>query len=125
MTGAVVSNIILMVEDVGRAVAFYRDTLGLRVRAAVGAFAFLDGGGTTLVLRQSDGPLPAETDRVEVVLEVDDPEATYRQWVDAGVRFRVELRPVNSTDDRDLVAADFRDPDGNLLSLTGWVPRVT
>ena len=119
----VVSNVILLVEDIDRAVAFYRDALGMRLRAEAGAFAFLDGGGTTLVLRASEEPLGAPSDRVEVVLEVDDPAAAYEEWKGAGVEFRIELRPITSNGDRDLVAADFRDPDGNLLSLTGWVDR--
>jgi hypothetical protein len=39
-----------------------------------------------------------------------------------GVPFEVELRPVSTDGERQLLAAHFRDPDGNLASLTGWAP---
>ncbi len=37
------------------------------------------------------------------------------------VEFRVEPREVMRQGDRALHAADFRDPDGHVLSITGWV----
>ena len=38
----------------------------------------------------------------------------------AGVEFRNTPRVVMGTEGRELLAADFRDPDGNVLSITGW-----
>jgi hypothetical protein len=38
-----------------------------------------------------------------------------------GVPFEVEPRPVTSDGERTLLAAHFRDPDGHLVSVTGWV----
>jgi len=40
------------------------------------------------------------------------------------VTFRRELRAVTSDDTRVMYAADFRDPDGYILSIAGWVART-
>ena len=107
-----ISNVMLLVADLERATFYYTDVLGFAELGRSDEFAFLDGGGTTLAMRRSDAPLGPPSDRVEVVLEVDDPEATYDEWNAAGVAFAVELRPVTSAGDRTLVAAHFRDPEG-------------
>jgi catechol 2,3-dioxygenase-like lactoylglutathione lyase family enzyme len=122
-----VSNLILRVADLPRALAFYRDTLGMGVRFASDEFAFLDGGGIALVLNKPEAP-PAQASAglaalTEVVLEVDDVRARYAELEKRGVPFSREPRPVTSDAQRDLLATDFRDPDGHVLSLTGWVPR--
>ncbi len=116
-----ISNIILRVEDLARSLEFYRDRLGLTVLGSSEAFAFLDGRGVTLALN-AIGPAIAEhpPGLVEVVFEVDDVVATYEALAAAGVQFRGDPQVVMSDGDRDLVAADFRDPDGNVLSITGW-----
>lgn len=113
---------ILRVGDLGRAVAFYRDRLGLRVSSVGPAFAFFDLGGVHLALNRVTGGDPAAaSSTTELALEADDPVDTYRRWLDAGVQFEVELRRVMDQEGRSLLAAHFRDPDGHLVSLTGWV----
>ncbi len=47
---APIGVVMLGVRD--RAVAFYRDMLGLTVKQEMPGFAFLDGGGVTLALSQ-------------------------------------------------------------------------
>ncbi|HKZ29599.1 MAG TPA: VOC family protein [Acidimicrobiia bacterium] len=121
-----ISNIILRVGELGRSLAFYRDRLGMTVLGAAGEFAFLDGGGLTLALNAVGEEIEANPPGlVEVVFEVDDVEATYVALTGAGVQFRVAPRTVMSSDGRDLLAADFRDPDGNVLSITGWRSAVS
>ena len=113
---------VLRVADLGRAVEFYRDLLGLQVSSVGPAFAFFDLGSVHLALNRIDGGDPAAAaSTTEVVLEVDDPIATHAAWGEAGVEFSVDLRPVMEQDGRRLLAAHFRDPDGHLVSLTGWV----
>jgi len=116
-----ISNIILRVEDLARSLEFYRDRLGLTVLGSSEAFAFLDGRGVTLALN-AIGPAIAEhpPGLVEVVFEVDNVVTTYEALAAAGVEFRGDPQVVMSDGGRDLVAADFRDPDGNVLSITGW-----
>jgi catechol 2,3-dioxygenase-like lactoylglutathione lyase family enzyme len=115
------STIVLRVANLGGAVEFYRDTLGLPVTSVGPAFAFFELGGTELALNRRDGGDPAAAaSTTEVVLEVDDPVETFRRWREAGVPFAVELRAVMEQEGRRLMAAHFRDPDGHLVSLTGW-----
>jgi len=118
-----ISNVILRVRDLVRSLEFYRDRLGMTVLGSSEAFAFLDGGGVTLALNAIGVEMEASPPGlVEVVFEVEDVEATYEALSSAGVPFRLEPRLVMSTEGRDLLAADFRDPDGNVLSITGWRP---
>ncbi len=55
------------------------------------------------------------------MLEVNDVHASYDKLAARGVPFEVELRVVTTDGSHDLLAAHFRDPDGHLASLTGWV----
>lgn len=118
-TSTRLSHVMLAVEDIDRSVAFYAGTLGLDLLHRTPAMAFLDAGGTTIVVRTGFDAGPG--DAVEIVLESPDVHRTFAAWRQRGVAFRVELRPVMQAGGRHLVAADFRDPDGHLLSLTGWV----
>ena len=57
----------------------------------------------------------------EVVFQVPDVFATYDDLAARGVPFAVEPRPVTGGGAQTLFAAHFRDPDGNLASISGWV----
>ncbi len=116
-----ISHVILAVADLGRSIPFY-ESLGLELTGRSGEFAFLDGGGVTLALRSHEAPAPPGA--TEVVLEVDDIAADFAALREAGVGFRIEPRLVMAAGERELHAADFRDPDGHVLSITGWVDRA-
>lgn len=113
------SRVILRVEDMGRAIAFWRDAVGLAPVFESEDFTFLNAGEAQVVLNRVDSP--PEPGMTEVVLESDDVAAEYSAMRARGVPFEVDLRAVTSDGDRDLLAAHFHDPDGNLASLTGWV----
>jgi catechol 2,3-dioxygenase-like lactoylglutathione lyase family enzyme len=122
-----VSNVILRVADLARSIEFYRDRLGMPVRFSNDEFAGIDGGGVTVLLehsRQPSAPNAGLSALTEVVLEVPDVTEAYKTLKGRGVPFRIEPRLVTSNGSQDLLAADFRDPDGHALSLTGWVPHV-
>lgn len=109
--------IMLGVTDLARAVAFYRDTLGLKLNGEVpGEFAFFNGGGVTLALAV---PLsknsPAMVGATEVVFSVPGVRAAHQALVARGVKFLVEPRVVNPP----MWAANFTDPDGHRLSIFG------
>jgi lactoylglutathione lyase len=111
-----VGHIMLGVTNLERSLRFYRDALGLSVQFTVEEFAFLDGGGVTIVLRGTPNlGEPGDAMRTEVVFAVDDIDAAYRSLQARGVSFRVEPRMVTG----DRYAADFRDPDGHVLSIFG------
>jgi len=114
-----IARVMLRVTDLEQAVEFWSETVGFDVVFSGGAFAFLDGGGVQLALNEVDRVDPGSL--TELVIEVDDFESEFTAAVERGVPFEVEPRTVTSEGGRDLVAAHFRDPDGNLASLTGWV----
>lgn len=101
-------------------VAFWSERVGLIIQSRAGPFAFLDGGGAQLALNQVEAP-PKDSSLTEIVFEVDDIVATHADLQARGIPFEVEPRAVISDGARDLLAAHFRDPDGHLASITGWV----
>lgn len=115
-----IGQIILRVSDIDSSVAFWTETVGLELTTKAGSFAFLEGGGIQLVLNQLDGQVP-DTSLTEIVFELDDVVSGHGELAARGVPFEVELRPVTSHDGRDLLASHFRDPDGHLASVVGWV----
>jgi catechol 2,3-dioxygenase-like lactoylglutathione lyase family enzyme len=118
-----IGNLILAVSDLERSLRFYRDILGLKVvRTIPGDFVFLDGGGVTLALRQAPG-IGSGQCRDELSFETDDVRAVYAELQSKGVSFTRPPRAVTGDGRGDLYAADFRDPDSHILSITGWVPN--
>lgn len=102
-----------------RSVVFYRDAVGLEVITSSEVFSFFDAGSIRLALNVFDDPGPSAT--TEIVLEVEDVLAVHAAMSRRGVPFEVEPRPVTADGTRELHAAHFRDPDGHLWSITGWV----
>lgn len=115
-----IHRIILRVADLETSVEFWTGKVGLELAGKGGGFAFLDGGGVQLVLNQVD-EVPADSSLTEIVFQEDDVRAAYDELSGRGVPFEIELRPVTSDGNHELLAAHFRDPDGHLASLTGWV----
>jgi methylmalonyl-CoA/ethylmalonyl-CoA epimerase len=113
-----ISQIILRVSDMGRAISFWSERVGLPVLSESADFAFLDGGSIQLILNRRDGY--SGTALTEVVFEMEDVRSMFVSMKERGVPFEVDLRPVTSDGSRDLLAAHFRDADGNMASLTGW-----
>jgi catechol 2,3-dioxygenase-like lactoylglutathione lyase family enzyme len=108
--------IMLGIDDLEKSVAFYRDQLGLKLSAQFEGFAFLDGSGVTLALSralaQATGKGPGAT---EIVFSVEHVRAAYDALRAAGVNFLTEPRVVSGAN----WAANFKDPDGHLLSIFG------
>jgi catechol 2,3-dioxygenase-like lactoylglutathione lyase family enzyme len=111
-----ISIVMLGVRDLARAVAFYRDTLGLPVKFEVPGFAFFDGGKVTLCLSQ---PLARANDRIagatEIVFSVEDVTGAYEALREKGIMFTHAPRNVTGSD----WAANFEDPEGHKLSIFG------
>jgi catechol 2,3-dioxygenase-like lactoylglutathione lyase family enzyme len=108
--------VMLGVSDGEKSAAFYRDRLGLKMTGQHEGFVFLDAGGLLLALSsslaQAVGEIPGA---VEVVFSVEHVRAAYAALREAGVEFTHEPRPVTGP----LWGANFRDPDGHLLSIFG------
>ncbi|HWL48623.1 MAG TPA: VOC family protein [Acidimicrobiia bacterium] len=114
------SNIILRVSDLGESVVFWRDLVGLELSWSGDEFAFFVIGENRLTLNQ---PLvfEDETSNTEIVFEVEDVHSVVSEMRERGVPFEVEPRAVTTDGERTLFAAHFRDPDGHVASVTGWV----
>lgn len=109
--------VMLGVKDLDRAVAFYRDTLGLTLQQLIpGDFAFFAAGSVTLGLSIPHAKNSANmVGATEVVFSVDDVRAAHQALRGRGVQFTVEPRNVAGP----MWSANFNDPDGHRLSIFG------
>ncbi|MEW2382880.1 VOC family protein [Micromonospora sp. NPDC047707] len=113
----------LLVTDLSRSLAFYRD-LGFTEVDRGSGNAVLASGSTRLVLREVTEAAPISRRLVHVNLEVDDIEAAYARLRESGVRFTYAPRVVNRGTKLEVWAAAFRDPDGHGIALTQWRERA-
>jgi catechol 2,3-dioxygenase-like lactoylglutathione lyase family enzyme len=113
-------GITVLVTELARSIAFYRDTLGFHQVDSGDGSAVLASGDTRLVLRTVSG-LSAEAGRlIYLNLEVGDVEAVYAELSAKGVPFVHPPRPVNRGDRLELWSATFRDPDDHNIAITQW-----
>ena len=112
-----IGQIAINVRDVQRAVAFYRDTLGMRfLFQAPGGLAFFDCGGVRLMLGVPERPEFAHPSSI-LYFTVTDIEATHRALAARGVDFRDAPHVIHRAADYDLWMAFFRDTEGNTMAL--------
>ena len=112
-----IGQIAMPVKDLARAIAFYRDRLGMRfLFQAPPALAFFDCDGVRLML---DVPEDKEFARHGSVLyfKVADIAAAYKDMTTAGVTFRGEPHLIAKLPDHELWMAFFDDSEGNTLAL--------
>jgi len=117
-----IGQLALTVNHLDRAVAFYRDTLGIALLFQVPHLAFFDCAGVRLMLSASDKPL--QTDGFVVYFKVPEIQQAHRTLVERGVAFEGEPHMVARMADHDLWMAAFRDPDRNLLAMMAEAPRA-
>jgi methylmalonyl-CoA/ethylmalonyl-CoA epimerase len=112
-----VGQIAINVRDLQRAVAFYRDTLGMRfLFQAPGGLAFFDVGGVRLMLGV---PEKAEFDHPASILYymVPDISAAYETLASRGVTFIDEPHLIARMPDHELWMTFFRDSEDNVAAL--------
>ena len=111
-----IGQISVTVHDLPRAVAFYRDRLGLKHLFAAGTMAFFECGGIRLMLALPEKP---EFDHPSSILyfKVEDIDGTARAMSEQGVEFAALPRMVAKMPDHELWMAFFRDPEGNVHAL--------
>ena len=117
-----IGQIHVSVIDVDRAVAFYRDVLGITFlfRVQGQPMAFFDCDGVRLYL----GVPEADEFRSRGVLyfTVEDIAEAHRVLAERGVEFRDEPHLVHRAEGSELWMAFFTDPDGNNLALMADLP---
>ena len=112
-----IGQIAINAHDVERAVAFYQDTLGLKLLFKAGpGLAFFDCGGVRLMLTRPEKP---EFDHPGSILyfAVPDIQAAHAAMKEKGVRFEDEPHVVARMPDHDLWMVFFRDSEENLMGL--------
>ena len=111
-----IRQIAVVCKDVGRATAFYRDTLGLPFLFAAGpALAFFDCGGVRLML-SSDNEGHDNLSSMLYYL-VTDIEGTQSDLEAKGVSFVEKPHMIAKMPDHELWLSAFKDSEGNLLGL--------
>ena len=123
LSSSTIGQASINVHDVDKAVAFYRDTLGLRFLFQAGPkMAFFDCGGVRLMLAVPEKP---EFDHPGSIFyfKVADIQAVAQTLESRGVRFEGPPHLLAAMPDHDLWMAFFRDVEGNLQALMSEVPR--
>ena len=118
-----IEQIAINVKDIDRAVAFYRDRLGMKLLfSAPPNLAFFDCDGIRLML--SPPPKP-EFDHPSSIIyfKVDDIHQAHTTFAERGVQFEEKPSFVADMGTYDLWLASFRDSENNLLALMGHLPK--
>jgi len=111
-----IGQVSMRAKDIERAIAFYRDTLGIRHLFTFGTLAFFDCGGVRLMLGLPEKP---EFDHPGSVLyfKVDDIRAAHATLEGRGVAFEGAPHLIAKMPDHELWMAFFRDSEANMLAL--------
>ncbi len=116
-----IGQIAVTVQDLDRAVRFYRDSLGIRLLFQVPNMAFFDCGGIRLMLT-----LPEKSNEgfsSIIYYKVDNIQKAFEILSGRDVAFEGKPHSIAKLEDHDLWMAFFRDPDRNMLALMSEVPR--
>jgi methylmalonyl-CoA/ethylmalonyl-CoA epimerase len=118
---ATLGQVSVTAHDLPRAVAFWRDVLGVKFLFEVpGQLGFFDCNGVRLMLSKPSAP---EFDHPSSVLyfKVDDIAAEHARLAAAGVTFREAPHLIARMPDHELWMAFFADSEGNTLALMSEV----
>jgi len=107
------SNVTIIVSDMKKALAFYRDALGFNfVRGFGDEWQEVEAPGVRIGLHPGGkAPLIEHSRHMSIGLRVDDLDAAMKTLGDQGIKF------TSMPKDRGSRIANFTDPDGNPLYL--------
>ena len=112
-----IRQIAITVSDIGTALPFYRDVLGLRFLFSPGPnLAFLDAGGVRIMLSTPQGAGTPGHNSI-LYFKVSDIAATHAAIVARGAKKERDPQLAAKMPDHELWIGFVRDPDGNIVGL--------
>jgi len=117
-----IGQIAINVQDLTRAVGFYREKLGLRLLYEFPGLAFFDCGGVRLMMSRAETP---ELDHPASIIyyKVADIQAASSSLEGAGVTLEHQPTRIAEMPDHDLWMSFARDTEGNLFGLMSEVSK--
>ena len=115
-----IMQIAVTVTDIPRAVAFYRDKLGLPLLFEMPNMAFFQVGSVRLMCGLAEGDR-RETLSSVIYYRIADLPATVDALKARGIDFESDPHMIARMPDHDLWLAFLRDPDGNPIGLMSEV----
>jgi len=124
LSDSTVAQLLIPVENLDRAIAFYRDTLGLRyLFSAPPQMSFFQCGSVRLLIGVPAPEQPRQRGS-QVYFQTSDIHAVFDTLSKRGVSFSVKPHVVHRTPTTELWLAEFLDPDGNQLALMSETPKT-
>lgn len=121
LSSATVGQLMIPVDDLDRAITFYRDVLGLPfLFTAPPQMAFFMCGQVRLLVGVLPEGAPAQRGG-GIYFKVEDIRSVAATLEAGGVKFSAEPHVVHRAPDHELWLAEFFDPDGNRLALMSEV----
>ena len=116
-----IGQIAIPVTDVDRAIAFYRDVLGLTFLFQAGPnLAFFDCGGVRILLDRPEEP-GFEKHSSVIYFSVSDIKSSFAEVAEKGAEVVDQPHLIARLSDREVWMGFFRDPDKNVLALMAEV----
>jgi len=115
-----IGQIAVNVHELDRAVAFYQQTLGMKLLFRMPTMAFFDCSGVRLMLTRAEKPAfdhPASI----IYYKVSDLPAVHAALAAQNVKFEAPPHLIAKMPDHELWMAFLRDSEGNLLGLMSEV----
>src|SRR5438445_7560386 len=123
LSESTVAQVLIPVEDLERAIVFYRDKLGLRfLFSAPPQMSFFQAGNVRLLVGVPEGDQPRQRGST-VYFRVADIHAVFKTLAERGVKVGASPHVVHRTPATELWLTEFRDPDGNHLALMSETPK--
>ncbi|WP_040551478.1 VOC family protein [Rheinheimera nanhaiensis] len=112
-----IGQIAITVSDVEKALAFYRDALGLDFLFSAGPeLAFLNADGVRIMLSTPQGAGTVGANSI-LYFKVSNIEAVHSSIVARGAQNERDPQLAAKMSDHELWTGFLRDPDGNLVGL--------
>ncbi len=117
-----IGQIAIIVHNLEKAVAYYRETLGMKFLFEAQKMAFFDCDGVRLMMGLPENP---EFDHPSSIIyfKVQNLQLTYETLLKRGVNFVAKPHLVAPMHDHDLWMAFFKDPDNNFLALMSEIRK--